>query len=468
MTSVIDEFIKQKDVQMIDLKYTDFLGRWRHITIPFSRFDDEIFSEGIGFDASSVGFAGVEKSDLCLIPDPSTTFLDPFYNIKTLSMICNIVEPKTKKAFSKDPRGTAIRAENFMKKTGLADESLWKLELEFYVFDTLTYAHDVNLRYYFGINGENLLKGYKSSLYYKIKGSSYEATPPFDTPYTIRSEIASLIEECGVKVYYHHHEGGSRGQCEIELDELKLIKAADSVMLAKYIIKNVSQKYGKVATFMPKPLFGEPGSGMHMHIHLFKMNEPIFSDNHGYAGLSEIALQFIGGILKHSPALTALVCPSTNSFKRLTPGFEAPVKLFFSAMNRSACIRVPGYAVSPKDRRIEYRVPDATCNIYLAMAAVLMAGLDGIEKKIDPSLEGFGPLDINIYELPDEEKSKIKSLPYSLEEALKSLKNDHDFLLKGEVFTKDLIDYWIELKEKEVLEVMSKPHPIEFVLYHDI
>ncbi len=467
-------FCKEQNILMIDFKMIDLLGRWRHLGIPVSRFKPATLENGIGFDGSNYGFAPIEKSDMVFIPDITTAVFDPFTEVPTLSMIGDVyvIDPAKNYRFDQDPRAIAFKAEEYMQSLGIADEIRMGPEYEFYVFDHVSYEVKPN-RTCFNIDAEqatwNSGEDNMQNLGYKIplKGG-YHIAPPQDVLYDIRARMCLLMEENNIPVKYHHHEVGGPGQIEIEVEFGTLREMADRTMLAKYLIKNLAFQESKSVTFMPKPLFGEAGSGLHVHMHMFKNNKPVFYDEKGYSGLSKEALYFIGGLLKHAPALLGITNPSTNSYKRLVPGFEAPVSVCFATANRSAVIRVPAYAKSPEEKRFEFRSSDATCNPYLAFAALLMAGLDGITNKIDPTEEGFGPYDINLYNLPPEERSKIKALPASLDEALDALEIDHDFLLAGNVFPKRLIEIWIENKRKEARRVNDIPHPVEFELYYDL
>jgi len=459
---------------MIDFKIIDLIGRWRHLSIPSSRLTPDILKCGIGFDGSNYGFAPIEKSDMVFIPDISSAVIDPFTKVPTLSMIGDVYvisEPENYR-FDQDPRAIAYKAEEYMKSSGIADEIRLGPEFEFYVFDHINYECSPQ-KVGFRIDTEQAIWNSNADKYqnlgYKIplKGG-YHITPPQDVLYDLRARMCLLMEENNIPVKYHHHEVGGPGQIEIEVEFGGLREMADRTMLTKYLIKNLAFSEGKTATFMPKPLFGEAGSGLHVHIQLFKNNKPVFYDANGYSQLSKEALYFIGGLLKHAPALLGFTNPSTNSYKRLVPGYEAPVSICFATANRSAVIRVPAYAKDPSHKRFEFRPSDATCNPYLAFSAMLMAGLDGIVNKIDPTAEGFGPYDVNLYNLPPEEQAKIKSLPRSLDEALDALKKDHDFLLAGGVFPQKLIDIWIENKRQEAQRVNNIPHPLEFELYYDL
>ena len=467
-------FAKAEDVIAIDLKYTDLFGGWHHITIPQSQFMEDVFERGVAFDGASIpGFTRLERGDMVVVPDPSTANIDPFWDHKTLSMICDVRDARTLEPFTGDPRWIARRAEEYLKETGIADVSYWGPEFEFYVFDSINYGTDINYSYY-RIDSEeadwNSRSEEPGNLGGKIpRQGGYHAIQPLDKMYNLRAEMVRVMEEFGIKVRYHHHEVGGPGQSEIEIQLGSLLKTADAGQNIKYIVKMVAHKNKKTATFIPKPLFDEAGSGMHYHQRLEKDGEPIFYDEKGYAGLSETALYYIGGLLHHGPALLAITNPSTISYKRLIPGFEAPVNLIFGLANRSATIRIPRYALTPKEKRIEFRPPDATCNIYLAMAAQLLAGIDGIKRKIDPTKEGFGPIDVNVFTLPPEERAIIKSLPASLKEALEALDSDHDFLSQGKVFPSNFVSNWVSYKmEKEYNRVRNRPHPYEMQLYYDV
>lgn len=468
------DFCLSKDIKMIDFKMIDLNGRWRHLSIPTVRFTQDTLKYGIGFDGSNYGFAPVEKSDMVFIPDVSTAFYDPFTEVPTLSMIGDVFvisEPENYR-FDQDPRSIAFKAEEYMKSTGIADEMLLGPEYEFNVFDHVSYeclphrtgyTIDADQAIWNSGDNENQNLGYKIPL----KGG-YHIAPPQDILYDLRARMCLLLEENNVSVKYHHHEVGGPGQIEIEVEFGGMREMADKTMLVKYLVKNLAFQEGKTATFMPKPLFGEAGNGMHVHMLLRKNGEPVFYDQDGYSGLSQEALYFIGGILKHAPALLGLTNPSTNSYKRLVPGYEAPVSICYATANRSAVIRIPAYAKSPQAKRFEFRSSDATCNPYLAYAALLMAGLDGILNKIDPVAEGFGPYDVNLYNLSPEEQAKIQALPTSLNQALDALEKDHQFLLAGNVFPKRLLEVWIANKRKEAARINTLPHPMEFELYYDL
>ena len=465
------KFVKAQSIEMVDLKVLDICGRWHHITIPTSQLSKSTFTDGIGMDASSYpGYKKVSYGDMKVIPDNTSLIIDPFHDIKTLSVVCDIFEPDGT-PYLRYPRNVARKAEQYLASTQKRI-ALFSPELEFYVFDELRYTSGINQASYYLDSVEafwNTGRQENPNLGYKFPTQAgYHGVPPADSTFNLRSKLVKLIEESGVPVKYHHHEVGA-AQVEIEVLHDTLLKSADAVMLMKYLIKNIAHQSGKVATFMPKPLYQQAGNSMHVHQYLSNGHISLFYDKDGYAGLSQLALSYIGGLLKHGPALLAFTNPSTNSYKRLIPGYEAPVNLFFAAGNRTAAVRIPMYDVNKQRVRIEFRPPDATCNPYLALSAMLMAGLDGIENQIDPAAEGFGPFDIDIAEMPEQERANIKALPSSLQDALDALKDDHDFLLKGEVFTEDLIDAWIEYKlNREVNPLQARPHPYEFELYSDI
>ncbi|HSG29804.1 MAG TPA: type I glutamate--ammonia ligase, partial [Candidatus Krumholzibacterium sp.] len=457
--------IKKRDIRLFDLKFTDFLGKWHHLTVPASNLSEKLVKAGLGFDGSNfAGLKTIELGDLSLVPDLSTGFIDPFCEIPTISFICDIVEADSKKPFPRDPRFIAQKAADYMRSTGIADLSLWGPEFEYYIFDEVIVSMS-HMDFGFQINpceGEDA-----GGFGLKTKGG-YHALPPEDAVAGIRDRTVVLLEDAGIPINYHHHEVGGHGQVEIELMFAPLKRMGDIGMMVKYFARMTAHQEGGIATFMPKPLFNEAGNGMHFHQHLFKNGKPLFYSKNGYAGLSKTALHYIAGLLKHAPALLAITNPSTNSYKRLVPGFEAPVNSFFSLGNRSAAIRIPKYASTPEAKRIEFRPPDATCNLYLAMAAQLMAGLDGIKTKLDPTALGYGPFDFNVFEMTPLERAKIKPLPATLSEALTALRKDHDFLLEGGVFDRTMIEDWIELKmEKDVLPMRNRTHPLEVQLYLD-
>lgn len=463
------DLVKQHDVKIVDVKFMDFIGVWQHFSIPVSELTDDIFENGLGFDGSSIrGWRAINESDMLVIPDAETAIIDPFQQPTTLSLVGDIHEPVTKERFGRCPRGIAVAAENYLKSTGLADTAYFGPEAEFFIFDDVRYDQGQNFGFFHLDSVEaiwNRGREEKPNLGYKIRNKEgYFPVPPTDQLQNIRNEMVMVMEACGIPVERQHHEVATAGQAEIDFRFDSLKSCADKLMLFKYIVKNVAFKNNRTATFMPKPLFGDNGSGMHVHMSLWKNGQPLFAGNQ-YAGLSEMALYFIGGILKHTKALNALANPTTNSYKRLTPGFEAPVNLAYSQSNRSAAIRIPMYSPSPKAKRVEFRCPDPSCNPYLAFSAMLLAGLDGVINKIHPG----EPLDKNIYDLEPEELAKVPSTCASLEEALNALEDDHDFLLKGDVFSADVIETWVKYKrENEVNALRLRPHPFEFALYYDM
>ncbi len=463
------EFAKKNNAKMLDLKFMDFPGIWQHTSFPTTQLEESSFEEGFGFDGSSIrGWQPIHASDMLLIPDPATAVMDPFTREPTLSMICNVVDPITKERYSRDPRYIAQKAEAYLKSTGIADTSYMGPEAEFFIFDDIRYDSKEQCSYYFIDSKEgkwNSGKEENPNLGYKPRyKEGYFPVPPTDSLMDIRAEMVLTMMGIGIPIECQHHEVATAGQCEIDMRFAPLTKCADNLMWYKYICKNVARRNNKTVTFMPKPIWNDNGSGMHTHQSLWKGGKPLFAGN-AYGGLSEMALYYVGGILKHAHALAAIVAPTTNSYKRLVPGFEAPVNLAYSSRNRSASVRVPMYSPSPKAKRIEVRFPDPSCNGYLAFAAMLLAGLDGIQNKIDPG----EPLDKDIYALGPEELKNVPSLPGSLEDALDALEKDQDFLLKGDVFTQDAIDMWLEYKrEKEVNQMRLRPHPYEFGLYFDI
>lgn len=463
-------FVIQEKIQLIDLKFCDLWGRWHHLTVPSSQFTPDIMEEGIGFDGSAVGLKSVKAGDMVLVPELSSGFVDPFWEVPTLSFICTTLEADTHLVFTNDPRNIAIRAEAYLKETGIADRSMWGPEFEFYIFDDVAFENGVNQASYRLDSSEaDWNSGAGGHGHYIPLHGGYHAIPPKDQLFNLRSEMSLRLEAMGVPVKYHHHEVGGPGQSEIETPMMGLVQAGDATMLVKYVTKMTAHEHGKTVTFMPKPLYGEAGSGMHFHQHLFNGNKNVFYDATGYGCMSQNALYYIGGLLKHGPALLALTNPSTNSYRRLVPGFEAPVNSFFSLGNRSAAVRIPKYANQPHNARMEFRPPDATCNVYLALAGQLLAGLDGIRNKIDPTERGYGPIDANIFAWTEEERSKIHKLPASMREAMDTLRDDHQFLLAGDVFSPDLIEMWINYKmDAEYLQVRNRPHPYEMTLYFDV
>ncbi|MBU0516044.1 MAG: type I glutamate--ammonia ligase [Proteobacteria bacterium] len=462
------EFARKNEAVMVDLKFMDYPGLWQHCTYPLSELDEGRFEDGFGFDGSSIrGWQPIHASDMLIIPDPATAMMDPFTQYPTLSMICNIVDPITKEKYTRDPRHVAQKAEAYLQSAGIADVAYFGPEAEFFILDDIRFDQNQRSGYYFldSVEGrwnsgreENPNLGYKPR--YK---EGYFPVSPTDSQMDIRTEMCLVMEQCGIAVEAQHHEVATAGQAEIDMRFAPLLEMAYKLMLFKYIVKNVAKRHGRTVTFMPKPVFQDNGSGMHVHQSLWRGDKPLFAGDR-YGGLSEMALYYIGGVLKHARALCAFTNPTTNSYKRLVPGYEAPVNLAYSSRNRSAAIRIPMYSPSPKAKRAEVRFPDPSCNGYLAFAAMLMAGLDGIENKIDPG----EPLDKDIYALAPEELADVPSTPGSLAEALEELSADHEFLLKGDVFTRDAIDMWIDYKtEHEVDALRLRPHPYEFALYYD-
>ena len=460
---------REKGLKAVDLRFMDFPGLWQHFTIPVSKLDEEVFEDGIGFDGSSIrGWQGIHESDMLVVPQPETAFVDPFTELPTLCMICNIQDPITCEDYTRDPRNVARKAVNYLRSTGIADTAYFGPEAEFFIFDDIRFESTPQASFYFidSIEGQwNRGKEENPNLGYKLRHKEgYFPVPPADQMMDLRNEMMQLMIDCGLDVEAQHHEVASAGQCEIDLKFMELVSMADSLLLYKYIIKNVAKRHNKTVTFMPKPIFSDNGSGMHTHISLWKDGEPLFAGS-GYAGLSDLALYAIGGILRHAPAVLAFTNPTTNSYKRLVPGYEAPVNLAYSQRNRSAACRIPMYSPSPKAKRVEFRCPDPSCNPYLAFSALLMAAIDGIQNKIDPG----EPLDKDIYDLPPEEAAEVPKTPASLAEALDALERDHEFLLRGDVFTEDVISTWIAYKrENEVDAMRLRPHPYEFCLYFDI
>ena len=468
--SEVIQLARNKDIQFIDLKFTDLPGTFQHFSIPISQLTQEIFKEGVGFDGSSIrGFQQIHESDMMLVPDPTSAFVDPVLKIPTLSMICDVRDPVAEGSYTCDPRYVARKAEEYVKATGMAETSYWGAELEHFIFDDVRFDQNAHSGYYFvdseeGIWNSGTGNGTRNLGHRPRYKQGYFPVPPVDTLHDLRSEAALKMMECGIEIEAHHHEVATAGQGEFDMRYDTLVTMADQVMLQKYIVKNVGKAHGKTATFMPKPLFGDNGSGMHVHQSLWRNGTNLFYDPEGYALMSDMGLYYIGGLLKHTPALLALCAPTTNSYRRLVPGFEAPVNMVYSQRNRSAAARIPMYTKSPSAKRVEYRPPDPTCNPYLAFAAMLMAGIDGVVNKIDPGQ----PMDVDLYDLPGEQADMIQQVPGSLEESLNALEQDHDFLLQGDVFTKDVIETWLEYKRtNEVDEIRQRPHPYEFFLYYD-
>jgi glutamine synthetase len=463
--------IRDNEVQIVDLRFADLPGLMQHFSIPAHELTEEGFDEGFGFDGSSIrGFQEIQESDMILVPDPGTAVLDPFRTHPTLILNCFVKDPVTGEPYTRDPRHVAAKAEKHLEGSGIAQLSYWGPEAEFYIFDSVRFDQNQHSSYYYvdaveGAWNSGAEEGGRNLGYKPRYKEGYFPVPPTDHYQDLRSEMALALEAAGIPVEVQHHEVGTAGQAEIDIRFGTLLETADRLMLFKYIIKNTALKHGKTVTFMPKPIFQDNGSGMHTHQSLWTDGVPLFYDESGYAQLSDLGRWYIGGLLAHAPALTAFTNPTTNSYRRLVPGYEAPVNLVYSQRNRSAAARIPLYSRSPKAKRVEFRVPDPSCNPYLAFAAMLMAGLDGVRNKIEPA----GPLDKDLYELPPEELSEIPQVPGSLDDALVALEGDHEFLLEGDVFTQDVIDTWLAYKrEREVDAVRLRPHPWEFHLYYDI
>ena len=463
------KFVKDQNAELVDLRFTDLFGKWQHVTIPAHRVDEDLFEEGLGFDGSSIrGWQPINASDMQMRPDFSTARVDPFSVHPTVSLICNIFDPITGQPYSRDPRFIAQKAERYVRSTGIADTVFVGPEAEFFVFDEVRYDLKPHTSF-FAIDSEegawNKGRDERPNLGYKAgyKGG-YFPVQPYDSLHNIRSEMVLMMEEIGIKVDIHHHEVGTAGQCEIGILVDDLLTMADKLQWYRYVVRNVARRHNKAATFMPKPIYGDNGSGMHIHMSLWKDGDPLFAGDQ-YAGLSQLGLHFIAGVLAHGRALIALTNTTTNSYKRLVPGYEAPISLAYSSRNRSAAVRIPMYASSPKSKRIEFRTPDSTSCGYLAFAAMVMAGIDGIERELDPG----DPMDKDIYNLPPEQLAEIPAAPASLSEALDALEDDHDFLLKGDVFTADLLETFVEYKyEHEIIPTRLRPTPMEYDLYFDI
>ncbi len=465
-------YAADQEARFVSVRFTDLLGSWHHLTYPIEQLTEDSFEEGFGFDASSLrGWAAINESDMLLVPDPARCWIDPFTEDTTLCIIANVVEPMTKEGYWLDPRSVAVRAESYLKFTGIADTIFVGPEAEFFVFDGVSFHNEQQTSGYTIESEEGHWNSSRkgdavspNTGYHIRPKEGYVPVSPVDSLIDLRNAISSILGEVGIHVECHHHEVATAGQCEIDFRFSNLLNTADNVMLFKYVVKNTTHAHGKTATFMPKPIYGDNGSGMHCHQSLWKDGNPLFAGDE-YAGLSEMAKFYIGGLLKHAPALIAFAAPTTNSFKRLVPGFEAPVNLAYSARNRSAAVRIPMFSQSPKAKRLEFRPPDPSCNPYLTFAALLMAGLDGVQNRIDPG----EPLDKDIYDLSPEELKDVPSLPGSLEEALLALENDYEFLLKGDVFTEDMIKRWIKYKrDNEVNKLRLRPHPLEFSMYYDV
>src|SRR5579859_422064 len=462
------QFAKDNGARQVDVRFTDIPGLQHHISYPVSELSLDAFENGFGIDGSSIrGWASINESDMLLIPDASTAFMDPFYEVPTLVMLGDVKDPITKQNYERDPRWIARKAELFLSNSGVGDTAYFGAEAEFFIFDNIRFDQNAHSGFYFidaeegrwnsGRERDNL--GYRPR--YK---EGYFPVPPTDHYQDMRSEMVQTMIKCGLDIECHHHEVATAGQSEIDQKFDTLVKSADNMMLYKYIIRNTAAQYGKTVTFMPKPLFGDNGSGMHTHQSIWKGGKPLFAGD-GYAGLSTLGLNYIGGLLKHARALSAIIAPTTNSYKRLVPGYEAPVNLAYSRRNRSAACRIPMYSASPKAKRVEFRPPDPAANPYLAFSAMLMAGLDGVLNKINPGES----LDKDIYDLSPEEMKNVPSMPGALEEALTCLEDDHGFMLKGDVFTEELIETFIDYKRKnEADAIRQRPHPYEFALYYDI
>ncbi|GJM16351.1 MAG: glutamine synthetase [Thermodesulfobacteriota bacterium] len=463
------KMVKDNGVLIVDFRFLDFIGMWQHFSISVNEFSASMFEDGLGFDGSSIrGWQAINASDMLVIPDATTARIDPFFKHPTLVLLCDIVDPITREPYSRDPRNIAKKAVSYLKSTGTGDTAFIGPELEFFIFDDVRYDQTANSGYYMVDSVEGIWNSGADegpNLGYKPRHKEgYFPTPPTDSFQDLRSEMVIELENLGISIEAQHHEVATAGQAEIDMRFAPLVQMGDQMMWYKYVIRNVAKKYGQTVTFMPKPVFDDNGSGMHVHQSIWKKGKPLFAGK-GYAGMSDMAMNYIGGILKHAGALCAFTNPTTNSYRRLVPGFEAPVNLAYSARNRSAAVRIPMYSPSPKAKRLETRFPDPSCNGYLAFSALLMAGLDGIEKKLNPG----DPLDKDIYALGPEELANIPSVPGSLEDALKALKEDHDFLLKGDVFTEDVIQTWIDYKmDNEVNPMKLRPVPYEFMLYYDV
>jgi glutamine synthetase len=457
------DWAQETRAAMVDLKFTDLLGAWQHMTLPARALEESAFEEGLGFDGSSIrGWQGISESDMLLVPQAETAILDPATEVPTLSLICEVVDPVTREGYAKDPRGVARRAEEYLRSTGIADTAYFGPESEFFVFDSVSYELADHRAHYEVDSAEGHWNSGKPGLGYTVRPKEgYFPPAPHDTLSDLRTAMVLTLERLGIPCEFHHHEVASGGQCEIDLRFQTLTRMADQVMTYKYVVKNVARAHGKTATFMPKPIFGDNGSGMHTHQSLWKQGTPLMADKSGYAGLSQLARSYVGGLLAHAPALLAFCAPTTNSYRRLVPGYEAPVNLVYSQRNRSACIRIPMYSESPKAKRIEFRCPDASANPYLAFAAMLMAGLDGIQRGLDPG----APAD---YDLFEDVAADVPQVPGSLDEALAALEADSEFLLAGDVFSEELIAAWIAWKRANELDaVRLRPHPAEFALYFD-
>jgi glutamine synthetase len=463
--------LKESGAEIVDFRFCDLPGLMQHFSVPASELTVDLFEDGIGFDGSSIrGFQEIQESDMLLVPDPDTAYMDPFTQHRTLNINCFVKDPVTGEMYSRDPRYVAKKAELYLKQTGIADISYWGPEAEFYIFDSIRFDQNQHEGYYHidadeGVWNSGAEQGGKNLGYRPRYKEGYFPLPPMDQYQDLRSQMVLNLEQVGIKIEVHHHEVGTAGQAEIDMRYDTLLKTADNVLKYKYVVKNTAWKAGKTVTFMPKPLFQDNGSGMHTHQSLWTEGENLFWDEVGYAGISDMARYYIGGLLAHAPSLLAFTNPTTNSYRRLVPGYEAPINLVYSQRNRSACIRIPVFSKTPASKRLEFRTPDPMCNPYLAFSAMLMAGLDGIKNKIEPP----EPMDKDLYDLPPEEKAMVKQVPGSLEEVLDNLESDHQWLLEGGVFTQDVIDTWIQYKRVHELDaVRLRPHPYEFHLYYDM
>ncbi|MFQ6034423.1 MAG: type I glutamate--ammonia ligase [Sedimentisphaerales bacterium] len=463
------KLIKEKKVEFIDLKFTDLPGLLQHFTLPVKEFSEELFIDGIGFDGSSIrGFQSIDESDMLLKPDMNTAFIDPFMDDVTLSFICNVKDPITLKIYSRDPRSIAQKAQKYLSISGIADTAYFGPEAEFYIFDDVRFDQTYNQGFYYIDSQEgfwNSGKDEKPNLGYKPRyKEGYFPAPPMDSFQNLRSKMVKVMLDIGIEAELHHHEVATGGQAEIDMKYDTLVSTADSLMKYKYVVKNVARRYNKTVTFMPKPIFMDNGSGMHVHQSLWKDGRNLFYERGRYGQVSRLAEYYIGGLIRHAASLLAFCAPTTNSYRRLVPGYEAPINLIYSQRNRSACVRIPMYSENEKTKRIEFRPPDPSCNPYLAFSAMLLAGIDGIDNRIEPP----EPIDKDLYELGPEDKAKVKSTPGSLEEVINALERDHEYLLKGDVFTEDLIKMWIDYKRKREIDIVRlRPHPAEFALYYD-
>src|SRR5438309_7478817 len=460
---------KEQQVKIVDLRFVDLPGTWQHFSIPVEELSEALFVDGIGFDGSSIrGFQHIHESDMLLMPDATSVFIDPVLEVKTLDLVCDVVDPLTRKPYSRDPRYVAKKAEEFLPSTGIADTSFWGPEIEFYIFNSLRFDQSANFGFYYIDSEEGIWNsgsnGTPNLAHRPRFKEGYFPVPPADKLQDLRSKMVRAMIASGIAVEVHHHEVGTAGQTEIDIRFGTMVETADKVLKYKYITKNVAAQNGYVVTFMPKPLFGDNGSGMHTHQSLWKNGSNTFYDKNGDMLLSSTARHYIGGLLKHAPAILAFAAPTTNSYRRLVPGDEAPITLVYSIRNRSACVRIPTYFDKPEARRLEFRAPDPSCNPYLSFSACLMAGLDGVLNKIEPP----EPMNVDLYDLEDEEKRKIKQTPGSLEEVLDALDADRDFLMRGGVFTEDLVEAWLSFKRASAKEVALRPHPYEFYLYSDV